>query len=379
MGNFFNDITGGSILSGAIGMIGGKLADNRNFANQGKLMDKQQEYNKEMAEINQKNAKEMAEINQGYAMDMANKSHQMNRDMWDYTNYENQVKHLEAAGLNPALLYGGAGGGGATASGGSASAGSGNAGSGSSGGSPQAIKSQMFEGMAAATQLGLLDAEKRKLNADADKAEAEANKTKTIDTDVAKATKELMKAQASRENMNTEESAAKVKMYGDASQKMWQEARSIAIDNDIKEATKDAKIEQIGYECFGAFLNNIETIAKINLTEKQTEAIGKNIAIAWYNALTHRQSVEQDATRIQQELLKITGELDIKDKQIIQQYILGTINSVVEAVSVGGALAKGLKMAKLATKGVKKRTQHWKGNKETGGTMETIEEFWNGD
>ena len=37
--------------------------------------------------------------------------------MWNYTNYENQKKHLEAAGLNPALLYGMSGGGGATAAG----------------------------------------------------------------------------------------------------------------------------------------------------------------------------------------------------------------------------------------------------------------------
>lgn len=35
-------------------------------------------------------------------------------NIWDYTNYENQVKHLQAAGLNPSLLYGQRGGGGAT-------------------------------------------------------------------------------------------------------------------------------------------------------------------------------------------------------------------------------------------------------------------------
>ena len=47
--------------------------------------------------------------------------------MWDYTNYENQVKHLEAAGLNPALLYGQGGGGGATAAGGAVGNGQGTA------------------------------------------------------------------------------------------------------------------------------------------------------------------------------------------------------------------------------------------------------------
>ena len=34
--------------------------------------------------------------------------------MWNATNYEAQTAHLEAAGLNPALMYGAGGGGGST-------------------------------------------------------------------------------------------------------------------------------------------------------------------------------------------------------------------------------------------------------------------------
>jgi hypothetical protein len=56
------------------------------IAAKAKMLAKQQDY-----------AKEMAGINQGYAMDMANWSHNANKDMWDYTNYENQVAHLKAA------------------------------------------------------------------------------------------------------------------------------------------------------------------------------------------------------------------------------------------------------------------------------------------
>ena len=36
---------------------------------------------------------------------------------WDYTNYENSVKHLKEAGLNPALFYAKGGQGGATGGG----------------------------------------------------------------------------------------------------------------------------------------------------------------------------------------------------------------------------------------------------------------------
>ena len=77
--------------------------------------------------------------------------------MWDYTNYENQVKHLEAAGLNPALLYRQGGAGGASTAGGAVGNGQGTAGQAPSGGSPQAIKSQIIEGAGMGMQLGLME------------------------------------------------------------------------------------------------------------------------------------------------------------------------------------------------------------------------------
>ena len=47
-----------------------------------------------------------------YNKEQANYSQQLALDMWNATNYESQVEHMKAAGLNPALLYskGGAGG-----------------------------------------------------------------------------------------------------------------------------------------------------------------------------------------------------------------------------------------------------------------------------
>ena len=53
----------------------------------------------------------------GYNNESQKLGQQFNKEMWDYTNYENQKRHLENAGLNPALLYGMSGGGGATAAG----------------------------------------------------------------------------------------------------------------------------------------------------------------------------------------------------------------------------------------------------------------------
>ena len=56
-------------------------------------------------------------IQHGYNIESQKLGQQFNKELWNYTNYENQKKHLEEAGLNPALLYGTSGGGGATAAG----------------------------------------------------------------------------------------------------------------------------------------------------------------------------------------------------------------------------------------------------------------------
>lgn len=55
-----------------------------------------------------------------YNREQAKYSQDLAKEMWEYTNYENQVEHLKAAGLNPALLYGKGGAGGSTAGAGTA-------------------------------------------------------------------------------------------------------------------------------------------------------------------------------------------------------------------------------------------------------------------
>ena len=72
-----------------------------------KAMQEQFEYNKQI----------MALQNQ-YQQQAAAQSQQYAKDYWDYTNAENQVKHLKKAGLNIGLMYGQSGAGGMGASGG---------------------------------------------------------------------------------------------------------------------------------------------------------------------------------------------------------------------------------------------------------------------
>jgi len=107
MSNFWDTTAGEAIATGGgalMGMIGGHQQERRNYRNNRNLMGLQNEYQRG---LNQQ-------------------GHDLQMDMWNKTNYGAQVQHMKDAGLNPALMYKGAGAGGTTGSqgGGSASMGS---------------------------------------------------------------------------------------------------------------------------------------------------------------------------------------------------------------------------------------------------------------
>lgn len=102
-GSIANGLTGDfmGLLTGGLGKLfgGGEMS-------QEEMLEKQYEYQSKLMGLQAQQNRELAQFNQGLA-----------KEMWEYTNYENQIKHMKAAGLNPALLYGKGGGGGASASG----------------------------------------------------------------------------------------------------------------------------------------------------------------------------------------------------------------------------------------------------------------------
>ena len=104
----FTSNLGSSAASTGAGFIGNALS--RAFGlswSPQRAMQEQWKYNKNI----------MALQNQ-YQQQAAEKSQQYAKDYWDYTNAENQIKHLKNAGLNIGLMYGQSGAGGMGASGG---------------------------------------------------------------------------------------------------------------------------------------------------------------------------------------------------------------------------------------------------------------------
>ena len=92
----------GAIGTG-VGMISDTLRQGQQYSQQKKLMELQMQNQMKLNLQNQK----------------------IQQEIWDYTNYENQMKHIENAGLSAGLIYGGSGAGGATMGGGAGGAASG--------------------------------------------------------------------------------------------------------------------------------------------------------------------------------------------------------------------------------------------------------------
>lgn len=167
MGNLGKSFIGGlgsSAASAGMGFIGNTLSQAFGLSwSPQKAMQEQWKYNKNI----------MALQNQ-YQQQAAEKSQQYAKDYWDYTNAENQIKHLKNAGLNVGLMYGQSGAGGMGASGGAHQA---------SPEQPQgnpvgmALQVQQIE-----QQRRMNDAQIALAEAQAEKAGAEATKISGVDT-----------------------------------------------------------------------------------------------------------------------------------------------------------------------------------------------------
>lgn len=106
--NFLNK-GGGGLITGLAGTIAGAASSAKDRDLQRELQQKQMEYGREMYALQSADEDRRMEQQNEWNKEAAAQSQQYAKEMFDYTGYENQVKQMKAAGLNPALLNGGSG------------------------------------------------------------------------------------------------------------------------------------------------------------------------------------------------------------------------------------------------------------------------------
>lgn len=280
MGKYAQDLLqqAGSAVAGGIpgaimGLAMGSINDKRQLKQQGKLNRLQIDGNKEMA------------------------SYQKSLDlqMWKDTNYPAQMEMLREAGLSPGLIYGMGGAGGATAGGG---AGAGVTGGHAPSGGGEAI------GMAMTTmQLGLLKAQREKIEAETNNINAETPNKPLIGENIKAATADLLQGIENKKeqevltrvqqrlgniqaNLATATYEDAIRLVGWNAEKAMQEVTGLRYETNIKEETWTTKVKMVQAEL-------IEMYATIGLKNAMTGKVGAE-------TVTEKMRPREIATKLQQ-------------------------------------------------------------------------------
>lgn len=257
--------TAQDVLGMALGMATAKWQDKRQLKQAEKLQD-----------LQLKGQQQMADYQQGLAL-----------DMWNKTNYEQQMQKMKEAGLSPGLMYKGAGAGGTTAGAGQ-------------GGGVSGQQATATQDLGMALQLANIEAIKagtRKTNAEADVIEDGG-----IEEQRARINQLVTSTEGQKIANAIQESTAGL-------QKAELETR---IDLMIKQMQKeDASIEKIFEEVFVLQTENALKQKQIELTDAQIEKIDQDIKVMWKNS-----GIAEAGLELQRELGR--RDLDRKDLELVE-------------------------------------------------------------
>lgn len=222
----FLDFLGGGgsgLITGLANTITGAVQNKKVLAWQKEQWKQQMEYGREMFDKqNQAENDRMALQNQ-WNKEAAAQSQEYAKEMFDYTGYENQVKQMKAAGLNPALMNGGGG----------------SAGQASAGAEVQPAQAFQPMGIQMALQAQQVMANTQLANAQAQKTRAEAtaqNMQNLIGSsiDLAQKIGEIGKTKEERKNLK----ATYVKTVEEV-RKVQAEVNNIELQGDVLKENKE--------------------------------------------------------------------------------------------------------------------------------------------
>lgn len=304
----------------AAGVIGGAV-----LGNQARQQQTNEEYQKMMYQGN---------INK----DLANHTMKNQKELWDYTNYPNQVKQMKLAGLNPALMYGTAG------QGGQSSAGQ----TGPVGLSDSKGVAMQQQQMAMGLQLAQIASQIKVNDSVAEKNKAEAEKTAGVDTEAAKAGIILSQAQALTER----ERKSVLHWEGELTQskQVLTEALANTEQFNLQKVQWDLRMMEKSYEELSENVIRLKRENRIGdeTAETQIQQYKADLIKTWQEVAlkvaqteTQREEVKAIAKRLEQK----DYELEQNDTKITQEWVgLG----IKGAAELGDLLIGIKKLSKLS-------------------------------
>tara|TARA_B110001452_G_scaffold243599_1_gene227140 strand:+ start:3202 stop:4191 length:990 start_codon:yes stop_codon:yes gene_type:complete len=235
--------------------------------------------------------------------------HELQMDMWNKTNFPEQVAKLKEAGLNPALLYGKQGAGGTTT-------GSQGGGSASGGSYKHAPMMDIASMMKIASEVGLLDAQKEKV-------EAETTKTSGVDTEVGWATYDnIMQDTQNKklEGMLTQQKTINMQLQNvteiDRAEALIRQsnatASKIAQDTSIEAETREQVVKATMLANLEAEARILERKTNVKLSKAQMQNMIDNVLVARQNADANDDKNANEITR--QALMKELKQMDIDQR-----------------------------------------------------------------
>lgn len=330
MADFFKGAGGGLIgglTSGILGMIGAR----QQFNQQKQLMGLQAQYNEQAAQANQQRAKEL----------------------WDYTSYENQRKHMEAAGLNPALMYGMGGAAGGTTAGAGAASGSG---LGMAPAYGQILQGATGMGLQAAmlqSEIKLKESEAKKNEAQSGEALATIDgiiqsiaeskdrqgliKADTIlkmaESDLTKANTELSKSSTALSDARLGEVFSTISQINAATQEIKERTRGVAAASDVAERTVENLVKKAAADVQEIYSRILVNQSTKELNEEQAKGIVTGIEQKWHEIGIKEKDVNARKKFMEDQIENELKKIGIQDKEVRWKIITSIVNTYTNLLS----------------------------------------------
>lgn len=317
---------------GALGIIGGAigaLTGINNQKNRKKEIEQAWDYEK----------KGMA-LQYQYGQQAAEAAQNRNQAMWDYTNFENQRKHMENAGLSVGLMYGN---GGAQASS-------------TAGGAATQPSAPTTNPLAIGLQSKQIDLQNRAIDsqialniANAAKAAAEAKKTGGVDTKKAESEIKWQEIENRIQESREQIAASNIIEAQANAQKAMEEWNQAMLNTEYLDKTQMQRIQTITDQLALIQKQGLKEEAIIDLTNAQASKIRKEIDILWYDAITRRTSAEALKKQADAAIDKIAkeyelgkGHLSLEEQKNLREWIYNGIGQITDIVGVISKIKNGI-------------------------------------